>query len=164
MSITLTISAETVEELMNHVYAFSNNPVPVLEKAVAEVKGKKEVTEAEKQKKKVSTPKKEVDSTDLISDTEPSKTDEAVERTKEEDSSEIVDENDDENEKSATKGKYPNAKKTDVQKAMKDAISAGHRDAVKIAFSRMNVEKLSDLQEADYSVFLTDLEVLVGEK
>ena len=66
-------------------------------------------------------------------------------------------------EKSATVGKFPGATKADVQDAMKKAMSDGKRDAIKTAFSRSNATKLSELKEEDYSVFLTDLEVLVGE-
>ncbi|EJC6460097.1 hypothetical protein MZV44_003028 [Listeria monocytogenes] len=66
-------------------------------------------------------------------------------------------------EKSKTADKYLDATKADVQKAMKEALTAGKKDAILTAFSRLNVTKLSELNEEDYSVFLTDLEVLVGE-
>lgn len=90
---------------------------------------------------------KEEGSTDSISDTEPSKT-----GTKEPTE-----------EKSITVGQYPDATKADVQKAMKSAMEKGKRAAIKTAFGRFNAERLSDLEEEDYSAFLTDLEALVGE-
>lgn len=64
--------------------------------------------------------------------------------------------------KSTTTGKYPDATKENVQEAMKKAMGEGHREAIKTAFSRFNAEKISDLQEEDYSAFITDLESLTA--
>ena len=136
---TLATEAETLQKVEKSVKAAIDEPV----EPAKETKVKKQPS------------KKVKASTESTAEVEPSKpgkqdsTKEAAVEVKEE--------------KSATVGKFPGATKADVQDAMKKAMSDGKRDAIKTAFSRSNATKLSELKEEDYSVFLTDLEVLVGE-
>ena len=129
--------------------------------AIAKLKDEEPKDEPKEEKKsapKKTTTKKapvkkddEKASTDSTSKTEPSKTGDK-EPTR-----------DDEPEKSATVGQYPDATKADVQKAMKKVLNDGKREELMTCFERFNVSKLSQLAETDYSAFLTDLEVLVGD-
>lgn len=172
--IEVTINAENAQELKDLLAGLSfgakeelNVSVETVTDEVAkniakaiEKNGEPADTEATKEEKK-SAPKKttikkapvkkDEASTDSTSKTEPSKTG-TKEPTK-----------DDEPEKSATVGQYPDATKADVQKAMKKALNDGKREELMTCFERFNVSKLSQLAETDYSAFLTDLEVLVGD-
>jgi TusA-related sulfurtransferase len=152
--ITLNVEAESFEELQEALKGFqSGEAVKVTIDDTKAVGTKQEVTKKATKKKQTEV------STDLTSDTEPLKRGEQQEPLKEKKETfkeEPV-------KKSKTAGKYPDATKADVQKAMKEAMTAGKKDAILTAFSRLNATKLSELAEEDYSVFLTDLEVLVGE-
>ena len=159
-SITVTFSADSVEELHVKIREYATATLPTLEEL------KNEVTEVvEEKSKSVTKPKKDEKpaekkqevSTDSTSDTKPSKTGEAHEPT------EKATVKQEEPEKSITVGQYPNATKADVQAAMKNAMAKKKRDAILTAFGRFNAGKLSDLKEEDYSAFITDLEALVGE-
>lgn len=170
MKIQVTIEADSVKEYQQ-VLEELHGSYPVtdvtaiakagidggaLAKSLAEAVSEKQ-EEPEKPKKpttkKKPAPKKEVpveDSTDSTSDTEPSETGETQEPIEEEP------------QKSATADHHPGATKADVQALMKKAMSSGHRDAVKTAFQRNNATKLSELAEAEYGVFMTDLEALMA--
>ena len=162
--INLSIEADTVEEfqtILGQLQSTQSTKAVVdaitqtlaSEAGTEETPKKEEVKKAPEKKKpaKKQTAKKEKASTEPTADTEQSKP--GTEKLDEEPSVE----------KSATPGKYPNATKKDVQDAMKKAMSSGKRDAIKTAFGRSNATKLSELKEEDYSVFLTDLELLAGE-
>ncbi|KFN93623.1 hypothetical protein TMUPMC115_0221 [Tetragenococcus muriaticus PMC-11-5] len=155
--INVSINAETAEELQELLKELSgseinladpHNQVPAKkEEPEKETKSEPEKKEKPKTSKKKKATKKATASTEKISDTE------KEEKPKE----------DEPEEKSKTDGKHPDATKADVQAAMKEAMDNGHRDKVLAAFDRFNAKKLSDLNEEDYSAFLTDLEVLAGE-
>ena len=169
--INLNIEADTVEELnallndlamvqqvVTHVQdgvaATAAETMKKVEKSVKPLIDEPvEPTKETKVKKQPS--KKAEASTESTAEVEPSKT--GKQDSTKEAAVEVKEE------KSATVGKYQGATKADVQDAMKKAMSDGKRDAIKTAFSRSNATKLSELSEEDYSVFLTDLEVLVGE-
>lgn len=165
--ITTTIEAETVSEYEEVVKALYGQVVHEGQQVTHKAKGaatempekmeKQIEKKASKSKKEDNKPveKKQADSTDLTSDTEPSTTGEVQEPT------EKVGQ--EEPEKSITAGQHPGATKADVQAAMKNAMAKKKRDAILTAFGRFNAGKLSDLKEEDYSAFITDLEVLVGE-
>lgn len=167
--INLNIEADTVEELQTILGTLQSTQstqavVDAITKTLKSEAGEvgtpaktaeKTVSEPEKKPKAKAKAKEKV-STDSTADTAPSKTGK-LEPTE---SAPVKEEPE---EKSATPGKYPDATKADVQEAMKTAIAAGRRDAIKTAFQRSNAEKLSDLKPEDYSVFLSDLEILAGE-
>lgn len=163
--IYLNIEADTVEELQTILGTLQSTQQVVtttqegidtkeVEKAFEKII-EKAINEPEKKPKAKAKAKEKV-STDSTADTAPSKTGKP-------ESTESAPVKEEPEEKSATPGKYPDATKADVQEAMKKAIAAGRRDAIKTAFQRSNAEKLSDLKPEDYSVFLTDLEILAGE-
>ncbi|MCO8291291.1 hypothetical protein [Tetragenococcus halophilus] len=155
--INVSINAETAEELQELLKELSgseinladpHNQIPAKkEEPEKETKSEPEKKEKPKTTKKKKPAKKAAASTEKTSDTK------KEEKPKKEEPEE----------KSKTDGKYPGATKADVQTAMKEAMDDGHRDKVLAAFDRFNAKKLSDLNEEDYSAFLTDLEALVGE-
>lgn len=155
--INVSINAETAEELQELLKELSgseinladpHNQVPAKkEEPEKETKSEPEKKEKPKTTKKKKPAKKAAASTEKTSDTK------KEEKPKKEEPEE----------KSKSDGKHPDATKADVQAAMKEAMNNGHRDKVLAAFDRFNAKKLSDLNEEDYSAFLTDLEVLVGE-
>lgn len=166
--INLNIEADTVEELQTILGTLQSTQstqavVDAITKTLADEAGttveKTETVEVvtetpvKETKVKKQPSKKAKASTESTAEVEPSK-------PGKQDSTKAVEV---EEEKSKTVGKFPGATKADVQDAMKKAMSDGKRDAIKTAFSRSNATKLSELKEEDYSVFLTDLEVLVGE-
>lgn len=163
--ITTTIEAGTVNEYKELVKTLYGQVVlESLQVANSATHVKKEkaadqsVKKGSKAKKEDSKPveKKQEVYTESTSDIEPSETGEVQEPTKEKKRQK-------EPEKSITVGKYQNATKADVQSAMKNAMVKKKRDAILTAFGRFNAEKLSDLEEKDYSAFITDLEALVGD-
>jgi esterase/lipase superfamily enzyme len=154
-SITVTFSADSTEELYEKIRSFSGGTTQVDSPEIGKAVQKKEKDQPAIKKTDKKLAKKQADSTDSISDTEPSKTGEVQKPT------EKVGQ--EEPEKSVTVGQHPNATKADVQAAMKNAMAKKKRDAILTAFERFNASKLSDLKEEDYSAFITDLEALVGE-
>lgn len=161
MKIQVTIEADSVKEYQQVLEELRGTHSVKTELTVDATEIAKQVadphTEPAKKpaSKKKPAPKKEVIEKeeafmDSTSDTETSETGKNQEPT--------------DSEKSATAGQYPNATKADVQKAMKSLLNEGKRDVLTTAFDRFNATKLSDLKEEDYSAFLTDLEVLAGEK
>lgn len=155
--INLNIEAETTEELQKILQELTIVEEVKVEISQPNIEVKKEEPKPKKAKtKKAATKKQEEVSTESTADTEPSKTGDQVEPTE-------IDDNDVEKTSSATVGKYPGATKYDVQNAMKRVMTReGGKEVVKTAFGRCGASKLSELKEEDYSVFITDLEVLSG--
>lgn len=157
--INVSINAETAEELQELLKELSGSEINVADPH-NQVPAKKEESEKEtksepepEKKEKPKTTKKKKPAKKTAASTEKTSDTEKEEKPKE----------DEPEEKSKTDGKHPDATKADVQAAMKEAMNNGHRDKVLAAFDRFNAKKLSDLNEEDYSAFLTDLDVLVGE-
>lgn len=146
-------STKELKELLAELSGTLTNELTVSPMAT-EVEPKEEKKSAPKKatSKKAPVKKEEKASTDSTSEKEPSKPGKAKEPIK-----------DNEPTKSVTQGKYPDATKADVQKAMKKAMGDGKREAILTCFERFNASKLSQLKKEDYSAFLTDLEVLVGD-
>lgn len=155
--INVSINAETAEELQELLKELSGTSLNVAdphnhEPAEKKEAKKEEASEPEKKEKPKAAKKKKP----------AKKTTAPTEKTSDTKKEEAPKEDEPE-EKSKTDGKHPGATKADVQTAMKEAMDNGHRDKVLAAFDRFNAKKLSDLNEEDYSAFLTDLEALVGE-
>lgn len=173
--ITLNIEAETVQELqdtLKGLQKFENLPVnggasgfsEWTKEAKEKVEAKKEertekVTKPNAEKKKPA--EKEVASSDSTSETKNS-----IEEKPHKLYTDDLKKNesaDDEPETSVTPNKYPEATMEDVRAAVKKALENKKRNEVRTALERQNVSKVPDLDPANYGVFLTDLEVLVGD-
>lgn len=151
--ITVNIEANSTEELREALDQLQFGQTVEIHHLAEEPK-KEEPSEKpgkEEKKKPAPKPKKEEVSTDLTSETKDST-----------DKKEVpVDETDPTT--SATPNKYPDATKEDVTAAVKKALADKKRNAVRTALERQGVAKVPELDPANYGVFLTDLEVLVGE-
>lgn len=157
--ITLNIEASNTEELQGILKELQgssdlvktvekSNQKPV-EKPTEKVDEKPQVAE---KKKPTPKPKKEEVSTDSTSkkkDSTPEKKEPPVDET--------------EPTTSATANKYPNASMSDVVAKVKQALENQKRDEVRTALERQGVSKVPELDPANLGVFLTDLEVLVGD-
>lgn len=173
--ITLNIEAETVQELqdtLKGLQKFDNFPLngsaeefekwskEAKEKVATknEAKANKATKPATEKKKPV---EKEVASSDSTSETKNS-TDEKPHALYTDDLKKNKPA-DDEPETSVTPNKYPDATMADVRAAVKKALESKKRNEVRTALKRQNVSKVPEIDAKNYGVFLTDLEVLVGE-
>lgn len=153
--ITLNIEAETAAELQETLKGLQVSNVTTEIKVNSETVDTEEVKKATKTVAKATKKEKSKEKKDSTGSTS-----EAKNSTKPKEDKPAVD---DEPATSTTPNNYPDATKEDVTKAVKKALADKKRDAVKTALERQGVGKVPELDPANYGVFLTDLEILVGE-